>query len=80
MANSVINKPIISSDSHIMEPPDTYTARIDKKYKDSAPHVEWQDKSGDSYVIDGMTQTIPMGLVAAAGVSAEGVATSARLA
>ena len=34
MANSVINKPIISSDSHIMEPPDTYTARIDKKYKE----------------------------------------------
>src|SRR4029450_9697694 len=80
MANSIINKPIISSDSHIMEPPDTYTARIDKKYKDNAPHVEWKDKSGDVYVIEGVTQTIPMGLVAAAGVSAEGLATSARFA
>ena len=30
MANSLIKKPIISSDSHIMEPPDTYIARIDK--------------------------------------------------
>jgi len=80
MANSIINKPIISSDSHIMEPPDTYTARIDKKYKDSAPHVEWREKGGDTYVIEGMKQTIPMGLVAAAGVSAEGLATSAKFA
>ncbi len=80
MANSIINKPIISSDSHIMEPPDTYTTRIDKKYKDVAPHVEWKDKSGDTYVIEGMKQTIPMGLVAAAGVSAEGLATSAQFA
>ena len=80
MANSVINKPIVSSDSHIMEPPDTYTARIDKKYKDIAPHIEWKDKGGDTYVIEGMTQTIPMGLIAAAGVSAEGLATSAQFA
>ena len=66
MADTIISKPIISSDSHIMEPPDTYTARIDKKYKDIAPKVVWQEKGGDTYVIDGMKQTIPMGLVAAA--------------
>ena len=75
MGNSIINKPIISSDSHIMEPPDTYIARIDHKYKDTAPRVVWQEKGGDVYVIDGMKQSIPMGLVAAAGVSAEGLAT-----
>src|SRR6516165_7300359 len=80
MADNLIQKPIISSDSHIMEPPDTYTARIDKKYKDVAPHVEWRDKSGDTYIVEGMEQAIPMGLVAAAGVSAEGLATSARFA
>ena len=80
MANRLISKPIISSDSHIMEPPDTYTARIDHKYKDIAPHVEWKEGGGDTYVIDGMKQTIPMGLVAAAGVSAEGLATSAKFA
>jgi predicted TIM-barrel fold metal-dependent hydrolase len=80
MASSVINKPIISSDSHIMEPPDTYIARIDHKYKDIAPRVVWQEKGGDTYVVEGMKQTIPMGLVAAAGVPAEGLATSARFA
>ena len=80
MANNLIKKPIISSDSHIMEPPDTYIARIDHKYKDIAPRVVWQEKGGDTYVVEGMKQTIPMGLVAAAGVSAEGLATSARFA
>jgi uncharacterized protein len=80
MANNVINKPIISSDSHIMEPPHTYLTRIDNKYKDTAPRVVWKEESGDTYVIDGMKQGIPMGLVAAAGVSAEGLATSARFA
>src|SRR5436190_1241089 len=80
MANDIINKPIISSDSHVMEPPDTYITRIDHKYKDTAPRVVWQEKGGDTYVIEGMKQTIPMGLVAAAGVSAEGLATSARFA
>ena len=80
MSNNLINKPIISSDSHIMEPPDTYIARIDHKYKDTAPRVVWQEKGGDIYVVEGMKQTIPMGLVAGAGVSAEGLATSARFA
>ncbi|MGH7879922.1 MAG: amidohydrolase family protein, partial [Candidatus Binataceae bacterium] len=80
MANSLISKPIISSDSHIMEPPDTYTARIDKKYLGSAPKVVWMEKGGDTYVIEGMTQTIPMGLIAAAGKTAEELGTSATFA
>ena len=42
-----INKTIVSSDSHVMEPPDTYVERIDHKYKDTAPRVVWQEKSGD---------------------------------
>lgn len=33
-------KYIISSDSHIIEPPDLWTTRIDKKFRDVAPHVE----------------------------------------
>lgn len=34
-----MTKPIISADSHITEPPDTYTARIDRRFKDRAPPV-----------------------------------------
>ena len=64
-------KPIISSDSHITEPPGTYVDRIDKKYKDTAPHMVHDDKKGDLFVINGMKQPVPMGLVAAAGKKAE---------
>ena len=74
MANTVISKPIISADSHIMEPPNTYLAHIDKKYKDTAPKVVWDENRGDTYVIEGMKDTIPMGLVAAAGKKAEELA------
>jgi uncharacterized protein len=61
MEDRVISKPIISADSHIMEPPDTYSARIDRKYKETAPHVIWDDKRGDTYVVEGMKETVPMG-------------------
>ena len=53
MANTIISKPIISADSHIMEPPETYLERIDKKYKDTAPRVVWTEKRGDTYVVEG---------------------------
>jgi predicted TIM-barrel fold metal-dependent hydrolase len=56
----------ISADSHVSEPPDCFTARIDPKYRDVAPHVEYDGKGTDLYVINGMSP-IPMGLVAAAG-------------
>jgi predicted TIM-barrel fold metal-dependent hydrolase len=57
---------IISADSHITEPPDTYTARIDPAFRDRAPHMVHAD-NGDMFVIPGMKQPVPMGLVAAAG-------------
>jgi len=63
-------KPIISADSHITEPPDTYTARIDRRFKDRAPHVVHDVKRGDLFVIDGLPKPVPMGLVAAAGKAA----------
>jgi hypothetical protein len=77
MANPIISKPIISADSHIMEPPDTYLARIDSKYKDIAPRVVWDEKRGDTYVVNGMKETVPMGLIAAAGKTAQELAGAA---
>ncbi len=32
-------KPIISADSHITEAPGTYVDRIDRRFRDRAPHV-----------------------------------------
>ncbi|HUY27514.1 MAG TPA: amidohydrolase family protein [Candidatus Binataceae bacterium] len=69
-----MQKPIISADSHITEPPGTYVDRIERKYKATAPHVVRDDKMGDVFVVAGIERTIPMGLLAAAGKSAKDLA------
>jgi predicted TIM-barrel fold metal-dependent hydrolase len=63
--------PIISADSHITEPPNTYLDFIDPKYRSVAPHMEFQEGKGDVFVVDGMKKVIFMGLVAAAGKPAD---------
>ncbi len=57
----------ISADSHITEPPNCYVDFIDAKYRDRAPKMTRHDRLGDIFVIDGLDQPVPMGLVAAAG-------------
>ena len=57
----------ISADSHITEPPDLFIDYIEAKYKDTAPHVVDDPDRGEVYVIEGMKNSIPMSLVAAAG-------------
>ncbi len=59
--------PVISADSHITEPPNTYIDYIDSKWRDRAPRIEHIDKIGDAFVIDGLAKPIALGLVAAAG-------------
>jgi predicted TIM-barrel fold metal-dependent hydrolase len=59
--------PIISADSHITEPPNTYIDYIDAKYKDTAPRMVRDEKAGDLFTIEGMSRPVAMGLVAAAG-------------
>jgi predicted TIM-barrel fold metal-dependent hydrolase len=63
-------KSAISADSHVTEPPGTYVDRIDRRYRDRAPHIERDPQRGDVFVVDGMAKSIPMGLVAAAGKEA----------
>ncbi len=64
-------KPIISADSHITEPPNTYVDYIDPKFKERAPRMVRDERKGDLFVIEGLSRPIPMGLVAAAGKPAE---------
>lgn len=66
--------PIISADSHITEAPNTYTDYIDARWKDRAPRIHHSKDKGDVFVIDGMDRPIALGLVAAAGKSAEELA------
>src|SRR3989442_4939934 len=64
-------KPILSAHSPITEPPDPYTARIDRRFKDRALHVVRDGQRGELFVIEGIDKPIPMGLIAAAGKRAE---------
>jgi predicted TIM-barrel fold metal-dependent hydrolase len=59
--------PVISADSHITEPPETYVDHIDPKWKARAPQMRYVEKLGDAFFVDGLEKPIPMGLVAAAG-------------
>ena len=67
--------PVISADSHITEPPDTYTANIDPAWRDKAPTVTHDEELGDLFVAEGM-KPIKMGLVAAAGKQPEDIKTN----
>jgi len=66
-----MNEPVISADSHITEPPNTYIDHIDAKYRDDAPRLVRHETLGDMFIVPGMKQPVPMGLVAAAGKKAE---------
>ena len=44
---------IISSDNHVMEPPDLWVSRIDAKYRDRAPHTVMEE-DGEWWYCDGM--------------------------
>jgi predicted TIM-barrel fold metal-dependent hydrolase len=69
-----MSRTIISADSHVTEPPEAYR-EIDPAFRDRVPHLERSDSQGDVYVIPGMRTPIPMGLIAAAGKTAEELAT-----
>src|SRR5216684_1438397 len=43
----------ISADSHVVEPADLWTTRMDRRFRDRAPHIETREK-GDFLVVDGV--------------------------
>jgi predicted TIM-barrel fold metal-dependent hydrolase len=68
MADAPVMPGIISADSHITEPANTYIDFIDAAWRDKAPRmVDGGENVGDIFVVDGMAKPVPMGLVAAAG-------------
>ena len=48
----------VSADGHIVEPADLFTTRMDRRFRDRAPHIESRP-DGDYYVIEGLE---PVGL------------------
>jgi uncharacterized protein len=71
-----MQKPIISADSHITEPPNTYIDRIDHKYKDTAPHMIHDEKLGDVFIVKDFPRPINVALAAAAGKDASELRTT----
>jgi len=64
-----IDYPLISSDDHIIEPPDVWNGRLESRYQDRAPHVVSGDE-GEFWTFEG--QKIPnIGLSVMAGKKVE---------
>ena len=59
--------PVIDVDTHVIEPPDLWTARVSSKYGDLVPHVRWDDEVGDEAWFTGNERLIPVGGLAMAG-------------
>jgi predicted TIM-barrel fold metal-dependent hydrolase len=63
---------VLSADSHITEPPETYVDHIDPAFRDRAPRlVDLGADIGEGFVIDGMKRPVMLGTVAAAGKAPE---------
>jgi predicted TIM-barrel fold metal-dependent hydrolase len=58
---------IISSDSHVFEPADLWTSRIDRAFRERAPRVV-HDGQYDQWVVEGNKKVGSIGLVSQAGV------------
>jgi predicted TIM-barrel fold metal-dependent hydrolase len=65
---------VLSADSHITEPADTYVDRIDPAYRDDAPRMVFDENLGDVFIVPGFKRPLLMGLVAAAGKSVDQIA------
>ncbi len=63
---------VISADSHVLEPADLWTSRIERRYRDRAPHVihEVKGARGDFFVCEGL-RPFPVSGLAVAGVDPE---------
>lgn len=60
--------PIIDTDTHITEPPDTWTARMSKrKWGDLIPHVRFDKEAQEEYWFLGETRMVPACMTAQAG-------------
>ena len=57
---------LISSDGHIVEPPDVWVDRVPAKYRDRCPRIE-RFPDGDAWIIEGVNDPVNFGWNACAG-------------
>jgi predicted TIM-barrel fold metal-dependent hydrolase len=73
-----VDFPIISADSHITEPGNTYTDYIDPKFLDRAPRIVDGGVLGDVFEVDGFKKPVVLGTAAAAGIPPEQIRETGR--
>ena len=66
-ARNTLPDRMISADSHIIEPPHTYTKYIDPTFRGRAPKIGKDRAGGDAFEVEGMSPIV-LGSVAAAGI------------
>ncbi len=60
-------KPMLSADSHVLEPGSVFIDRIDQRFRDRAPRMERDSRLGAVYIIPGINFPLPMALLSGAG-------------
>ena len=55
---------VLSADSHVLEPPDLWTTRMQRKFRDRAPHLihEYNGQTGDFLACEGLRPFNPTSL------------------
>jgi predicted TIM-barrel fold metal-dependent hydrolase len=66
----MLEKLVISADSHVNEPPDLWTSRLPVALRDRAPRIDHFDE-GDAWVIEGALDPINFGSNCSAGLPPE---------
>jgi predicted TIM-barrel fold metal-dependent hydrolase len=61
---------LISADSHVVEPPELWTARVPRRLRERAPRMVHLEQ-GDGWVFEGAAEPTPFGLVQSAGLPPE---------
>ena len=65
------NLKVLSSDSHIVEPPDLWTSRIDPAFQDRAPHMIIDDEGMARWLVEGDQSLGSVGAPSQAGLRYE---------
>ena len=68
----MVENRVISADSHFVEPPDMWVERMDKKFRERAPHTVrgFQGKEGEFFVCENINP-VPVAAFFGAGVPSE---------
>ena len=54
MSEKTYQGPLLSADSHVVEPRDLWLTRMDAKWRDRAPRIEAIEGLGDSMIVEGL--------------------------